>query len=97
MASSRVSSPKRPPRFRSHREAGEYFDTHDTAELAEDLPEVPGPVVDAREPLKPISLRLPTETISAAKRVAHRKGIAYQALLRMWITERLDKEARRAS
>ena len=85
------------PKFRSHREAAAYFDTHDTAELAEDLPEVPGPIIDARQPLKPISLRLPTETIAGAKRVAHSKGIAYQALLRMWITERLDKESRRAS
>ena len=85
------------PRFRSDEEAAEYFDTHDTAELAETLPEVPGPIVDARLPLKPISLRLPPETIAAAKQVARDKGIAYQTLLRLWISERLAEERRRAS
>lgn len=84
------------PRFRTDEDAAEFFDTHDTSELLESLPEA-GPIIDARQPLKPISLRLPSETIAAAKRVAQRKGIAYQALLRMWITERLTQERRRAS
>ena len=85
------------PRFRTDEEAAEFFDSHDTAALAESLPEVPGPVVDLRKPLKPISLRLPPEAIAAAKRVAGEKGMAYQVLLRMWITERLAAERRRAS
>ena len=61
------SAKQRMPKFRSDREAAAYFDTHDTAGLAEDLPAVPGPIIDARQPLKPISLRLPTETIAAAR------------------------------
>ncbi|MBI4570958.1 MAG: hypothetical protein HY723_03340 [Chloroflexi bacterium] len=85
------------PRFRTDEKAAEYFDTHDTASLAETLPVVPGPIVDARRPLKPISLRLPTETIAEAKRVAREKGIAYQVLLRLWINERLAEERRQAS
>lgn len=85
------------PRFESDEEAAEFFDTRDTAELAATLPEVPGPIVDARKPLKPISLRLSAETIDEAKRVAQEKGVAYQALLRIWINERLADERRRAS
>lgn len=89
--------PAKLPRFRSDEEAADYFDTHDTADLAQALPEVPGPIVDARTPLKPISLRLPPETITEAKRVARQKGIAYQTLLRLWINERIAKERPRAS
>lgn len=89
--------PPRLPRFRTDEEAAQYFDTHDTSDLAETLPEVPAPVVDARRPLKPISLRLPPETIAAAKQVARERGIAYQVLLRLWIAERLSEERRRAS
>jgi len=85
------------PRFRSDEEAAEYFDTHDTSELAETLPEVAAPIIDARQPLKAISLRLPAEIISAAKRVAREKGIGYQTLFRLWIAERLAEEERRAS
>ncbi len=89
--------PAKLPRFRTDEAAAEFFDTHDTSELAEALPAVPGPIIDERRPLKPISLRLPADTIEAAKRVAREKGIAYQTLLRMWITERLGEERKRAS
>jgi predicted DNA binding CopG/RHH family protein len=91
------NKPPRLPRFATDEEAAEYFDAHDTSDLAETLPEVPGPIVDARRPLKPISLRLPPETIAAAKRVAGEKGVGYQVLLRLWIAERLAEERRRAS
>jgi predicted DNA binding CopG/RHH family protein len=85
------------PRFQTDEEAARYFDTHDTSALAETLPQVPAPVVDARRPLKPISLRLSPEAIAAAKRVARQKGVGYQVLLRLWIAERLAEEQRRAS
>jgi predicted DNA binding CopG/RHH family protein len=91
-----VKRPPKLPRFRSDEEAAEYFDTHDTSAFLDALPEA-GPIIDARPPLKPISLRLPPETIEEAKRVARRKGIAYQTLLRLWIHERIDRERRRAS
>lgn len=97
MAGKRVLKPaKKVPNFRTDEEAAEFFDTHDTSELLDALPEV-GPIIDARPPLKPISLRLPPETIEEAKRVARRKGIAYQTLLRLWIHERIDRERGRAS
>lgn len=85
------------PSFRSDEEAAAYFDTHDTADLAETLPEVPGPIIDARPTLKPISLRLPSEAIAEAKQVAERRGVGYQTLLRIWIVERLGRERRRVS
>jgi predicted DNA binding CopG/RHH family protein len=97
MPNKRSLNQTRLPRFKSDKEAADYFDTHDTTELAETLPAVRGPIIDGRKPLKPISLRLPAETITAAKRVARQKGIGYQVLLRIWITERLAKERRRAS
>ncbi len=97
MASNRALKPARKiPRLRTDEEAAEFFGTHDTSELLESLPDA-GPIIDARPPLKPISLRLPAETIEEAKRVARRKGVAYQTLLRMWIRERIDQERRRAS
>jgi predicted DNA binding CopG/RHH family protein len=93
----RKTRPPTLPRFRSDEEAAEYFDTHDSSDLAQTLPEVAGPIIDARRPLKAISLRLPSDAITAAKLVARDKGVGYQTLLRLWITERLAKERRRAS
>lgn len=38
---------------------------------------------------KPISIRLPVQVISKLKQVSLQKGIGYQALIRMWLTEKL--------
>ncbi len=38
---------------------------------------------------KPISIRLPVRLIDKLKQLSLQKGIAYQALIRMWVTEKL--------
>lgn len=42
---------------------------------------------------RPISIRLPIRTIATLKRVSLQKGIGYQSLIRLWVTEKLDKWA----
>ncbi len=86
------------PTFRSDREAASYWATHDSATYAKDLPAVEvkaSPALRRRiaaRAKKPITLRLEEGQIAAAKRVAERRSIPYQTLLRMWIAERLAKE-----
>jgi len=43
---------------------------------------------------KPINLRLPVDMIGDLKNEAARRSIPYQTLIRMWLKERLDLEAR---
>lgn len=38
---------------------------------------------------KPISIRLPVRVIDKLKQVSLQKGIGYQALIRIWLTEKL--------
>ncbi len=49
-----------------------------------------------REPMKLISLYLPEDLIDAVKSLAARDEVAYQALIRSWIGERLHQEAQQA-
>ncbi len=44
----------------------------------------------------PISIRLGSEQIAAAKRIAAAKSVGYQTQLRMWIAEGIKREAKRA-
>jgi predicted DNA binding CopG/RHH family protein len=44
----------------------------------------------------PISIRLGSEQIAAAKRIAAAKSVGYQTQLRMWIAEGIRREAGRA-
>jgi predicted DNA binding CopG/RHH family protein len=51
-----------------------------------------------RDPLKPISLRLPTSTIERSKAAAKERGVPYQALIKGLIEaglNRLDRPPRR--
>jgi predicted DNA binding CopG/RHH family protein len=43
---------------------------------------------------KPVNLRLPVDMIGQLKREAARRALPYQALIRMWLKERLDAETR---
>jgi predicted DNA binding CopG/RHH family protein len=41
-----------------------------------------------------VNLRLPVDMIEALKEHATQRSLPYQALIRMWLKERLDTEAR---
>lgn len=89
------------PSFRSDKEAAEYFDSHSVAEI---WPEGQRIKLSAKltEPIRErraksaISLRLASEQIAAAKRIAAGKSVGYETQLRMWIAEGIRREARRS-
>ena len=93
------------PRFRSDREAAEYFETHSVAGLWDQLPEArsvtlaPALADSIRErharAKAAISIRLAPEQIDAAKKIAAAKSVGYQTQLRMWIAEGILREAKR--
>jgi len=64
------------PKFRSHKEAAEYFESHSVAD-AWDI----------------CRLRRRLTKLSAARKVAATKSVAYQTQLRMWIAEGIRREA----
>ena len=94
------------PKFRSDKEAAEYFEAHSVADLWDHLPEgqrAKLPAALARSirerhttAKSPISIRLGSEQIAAAKKIAAAKSVGYQTQLRMWIAEGIKREAKRA-
>jgi predicted DNA binding CopG/RHH family protein len=93
------------PKFRSDKEAAEYFETHSVADIWDQLPAGKPPKLSAaleksiRErhagAKSPISIRLVPEQIAAAKKIAAAKSVGYQTQLRMWIAEGIRREAKR--
>lgn len=92
------------PKFRSNKEAADYFEKHSVAGIWDQLPAVK-PVKPSQALAKsirerralaksPISLRLVPEQIAAAKRIAAAKSVGYQTQLRMWIAEGIRRESR---
>jgi len=90
-----MSMPKKTiPVLASDEEAAEFWDTHSLADYLHDTEPVDD-VRFVRQPLKQISLRLAPSEIQRLKRIAATKGIGYQTMLRMWITERAGREEAR--
>ncbi|MFQ5829795.1 MAG: CopG family antitoxin [Candidatus Methylomirabilia bacterium] len=88
------------PQFKDDREAADFWAAHDSTPYLRELRETGVKAsaalrrrVAARAAAKkPVTLRLEPRQIAAAKRVARRKSIPYQTLLRMWIAEALARE-----
>ena len=85
------------PDFKNDEEAAEFWDTHslldywDQTEPADDVTFAP----NALQPMKQVCLRFSPTQIARLKRLAAAKGIGYQTMIRMWVTEREREEATR--
>ena len=102
----KLPSAKAPlPKFRSDKEAAEYFETHSVGDAWDQLPAGKASKLSAalqksvRErhegAKRPISIRLIPDQIEAAKKIAAAKSVGYQTQLRMWIAEGIRREAKR--
>jgi predicted DNA binding CopG/RHH family protein len=72
----------------SDEKIAEFWDTHDSTDYLDQMEEIEVEITIPQD-FRVISLRLETEDIIRAKRLARRKGIPYTVLLRMWIKEKL--------
>ena len=97
---------KKLPHFKTDGEFARFVDTHDLALYFDSMEKIdnaftlaPGLAERIRQRAKKrlIALRLPEWQISGARRVAKRKKVPYQALMRHWIGEGLGRELRRPS
>ncbi len=77
-------------------EIADFWRKHDATEFWGDLNDVAETFIDVR-PKKAISMRMDEESLANIKKVAQSKGIGYQTLMRMWVTERLESELKKTS
>lgn len=90
----------RVPTFKTDRQAADFWVAHDSTPYVHGLkearlkiaPSLRRRVVARAKAKKAVTLRLEEYQIVRAKRVARRKSIPYQTLLRMWIAEGLGRE-----
>jgi len=91
---------KKIPEFKSEEEEALFWDEHDTTEFIEEFepaeveiaPELKDKILSKRELKKAVTLRLEPSQIEAIKKIAAKKGLPYQTLIRMWLTEKIAKE-----
>jgi len=76
----------------SEKEVAQYWNTHDATEVL-DLSAKQRVEIVYEPPVQPISLRLPVPLLTQIKRIAAKMDIAYQALIKVWLMEKAQKEA----
>ena len=91
---------KKVPTFKSEEEEAFFWDEHDSTEFIEDFEpieielskELEDEILSKKELKKPITLRLEPSQIDAVKKIAGKKGLPYQTLIRLWITEKINNQ-----
>ena len=83
------------PKFETDEEMAAWFDTHDTADLMDDMAETDEKfeVIRTSFATRPVDMRLRSDYFEAIQTVAERKGVPYQLLIQRWLLEKLSQEA----
>ena len=99
----RAWMPRQIPHFDSLEEESEFWDNVDTTDFI-DWNEPPIELVfggrmaervaEIERQKKSISMRMEVGMLNRLRRIARRRSIGYQTLMRMWIAERLEQEER---
>ena len=85
---------KQIPKFESEEAEREFWANHDSADYIDwaDAKRVVLPILKPSQ--KTISLRLPAMMLAELKRLANKRDVPYQSLLKVFLAERLKEELR---
>jgi predicted DNA binding CopG/RHH family protein len=84
------------PRFRSEDEERAFWASHDSTEYFDWDNAVEAQFPNLRPTTTAISLRLPVTMLEELKRQANQKDVPYQSLLKVYLSEQLARERKKA-
>lgn len=83
------------PRFESEDEERDFWAAHDSAEYVEWSRAQRVTLSNLKPSVRTISLRLPEMMLEELKRLANRRDVPYQSLMKVFLAERIEEELRR--
>ncbi len=87
-----MAKSKRIPRFKTEDEERKFWATHDLTDYVDVKSAVRVRFPNLKPTLRTISIRLPEHLIGDLKGLANERDIPYQALLKQFLIERVDRE-----
>ena len=79
-------------RFETEDEERDFWAEQDSAELVDWTTAERVTLPNLKPSLKTISLRLPTHMLDEIKRLAHKRDVPYQSLIKIFLAERVRSE-----
>ncbi len=83
---------KQIPKFSTPEAEGEFWDTHDSTEYIDWSAADKTVFPNLKSSTESISLRLPSSLLAHLKMLANEKDVPYQSLLKVYLSERIDRE-----
>lgn len=80
------------PRFKNEEEERKFWAVHDVVDYLDQLKPVELDLSELRPSTKPVTIRLTESLLAALKNIAHKKDVPYQSLMKIFLTERVEKE-----
>lgn len=85
---------KKIPIFKNEDLEREFWTTHDATDYFDESMRVELDLSELKPTSRPITVRLPLSLISNLKRLANKKDVPYQSLMKVWLAEKVQKENR---
>lgn len=80
------------PKFRTEEEEREFWASHDSTEYIDWSKAEKITLSDLKPSVRSISIRLPEIMVEELKLLAHKRDVPYQSLMKIFISERVEKE-----
>ena len=87
-----MSKLKEIPRFKTEDEEREFWSKHDSAEYVDYTSGKRVLLSNLKPSTKTISIRLSEPLLERLKALANKKDVPYQSLIKMFLSERVEKE-----
>lgn len=81
------------PRFKNEDEEREFWSTHSTIDYIGNFKPVEFDFSELKPSTKTISIRLPQSMLSELKKLANKKDVPYQSLLKVFLGEKIKEES----
>jgi predicted DNA binding CopG/RHH family protein len=83
---------KQLPKFANEDEEREFWSTHDSTDYVDWSKAVRVEFPNLKPSTTMISIRLPTKLLNELKSLAKTRDVAYQALMKMYLADRIDED-----
>src|SRR5580704_6463289 len=92
MRSKHMKELKKIPEFDSRESEAEFWDTYDSTDYVDWSKSQRTVFPNLKPTTESISLRLPSPLLARLKELANERDVPYQSLLKVYLSERIDRE-----
>lgn len=82
------------PRFKNEDEERDFWATHDTTEYFDTTKPVELDLSQLKPSTRPVTIRLPESLLWSLKRMANKRDVPYQSLVKILLSEKVEEDSR---